>query len=379
MCTPRSDINQNIKNTTDECQSTDHQLSVVFKGDGEPKRLTDMIGALSDMESSGELEVDSYSLGGTVGRLERTLAVMLGKEEAVFMPTGTLANHLALRKLCGVRRRAVVQYESHQYNDTGDCATWLSGITLIPLAESRPYFTLNELEREVKRSESGRVAIPLGAVMVESPVRRQYGQVMPYDEMEAVTQFCEDRGIGTHLDAARLYMMTTATGVTAQAYTDLFDTVYVSLYKYFGSPFGAILAGKSEMMEGLYHQRRMFGGGLASAYLAAALALKGILGFEARFSAAMEKASTLFDLLSDLKGITIRRYENGSNIFPVHLDTDVDVELFQAALRERWIFIYPDETVADRLHLTVNTSILRVANDDLVNSFDYALHRARSN
>ena len=78
-------------------------------------------------------------------------------------------------------------------------------------------------------------------------------------------------------------MMAGATGISPVDYAALFDTVYVSLYKYFGAPFGAILAGTVEFTDGLYHDRRMFGGGLASANFAAALALHGIDGFEARF------------------------------------------------------------------------------------------------
>ena len=213
--------------------------------------------------------------------------------------------------------------------------------------------------------------------MIESPVRRKYGQVMPYDEMKAVTQFCAKRGVGTHLDAARLYMMSAATGVSPQAYTALFDTVYVSLYKYFGSPFGAVLAGKSDLIKDLYHQRRMFGGSLASSCLAAALAIRGSTDFEDRFLAAMKKGAALFDMLNKLKGINILAYEHGSNIFPVNLHPNVNPGVFQNALKAKSIFIFPEETNTDRFHLTINTSILRVPNEDLVRVFDDALTQSK--
>ena len=75
---------------------------------------------------------------------------------AAFMPTGTLANHLAIRNLCGRKPRAVVQEQSHLYNDTGDCATQLSSINLVPIAKDRVYFDLGELQKAVEGSEVGR-------------------------------------------------------------------------------------------------------------------------------------------------------------------------------------------------------------------------------
>ena len=149
--------------------------------------------------------------------------------------------------------------------------------------------------------------------MVESPVRRQHGQIMPYADMVAITSYCQAQGIATHLDGARLYMMAAATGIS-RSNASHFDTVYVSLYKYFGAPFGAILAGTRACLDGLYHERRMFGGGLASASLVAALALQGIEGFGERFGTAMAKGAALIDCLNGREGIRVRRFLHGSKL-----------------------------------------------------------------
>jgi len=358
-----------------ERRPADSDISVVFRGDGEPKTPEGLLRILAEFDSKVGIEADSFSRGGTVGLLEKRFAEMLEKEAAIFMPTGTLANHLAIRKLCGLRPRAVVQEQSHLYNDTGDCVTRLSGINLIPLADGRPYFTLDELKDAVTQSKTGRVENSVGAVMIESPVRRQAGQIVPFEVMKSITSFSSDEGISTHLDGARLYMMAAATGIKPQQYTELFDTVYVSLYKYFGAPFGAILAGTSDFIGDLYHERRMFGGGLSSAYLAAALALRASDGFEKRFASAMAKAARLFARINTLEGIEIGRYEHGSNIFPVELGPNVDIERFASALRQHWVFVYPDENSSRHFHFTVNTTILRQSNDDLVIAFKNALSR----
>ena len=352
-------------------------IDVVFKGDGEPTTPAQMIRRLAEFHDNVGLEPDSYSLGGTVQRLEQRFAEMLGKEAAAFMPTGTLANHLAIRKHCGVRPRSIVQEQSHLYNDTGDSVTRLSGINLVPLGKGRPYFTLDELKEAMVGAETGRVANAIGAVMVESPVRRQAGQVVPYTEMAAITAYSAERGVPTHLDGARLYMMSAATGVKPEEYAGLFDTVYVSIYKYFGAPYGAILAGTSVFIEDIYHDRRMFGGGLASAYMAAGLALEGTEGFQERFAAAMERAAALVPRLNALPGIALGRFEHGSNIFPMDVEPTVDVDQLVSSLRQRRVFLYPTDEAQGRVLLSVNTTILRQSEDDLVCAFEEALRKSR--
>ena len=347
--------------------------AVVFRGDGEPKTPAGMISRLAELDAQSALDPDNYSLGGSVEALERHFAEMLGTESAIFMPTGTLANHLAIRRHCGTRPRAIVQEQSHLYHDSGDTVTRLSAINLVPLAAGRPHFTADELEETLEASVSGRVINEVGAVMIESPVRRQSGQVVPIDVMRQITRMCRERGIPTHLDGARLFMMSAATGIPAADYAAMFDTTYVSLYKYFGAPFGAILCGSAAFVDGLYHERRLFGGGLPASYFAAALALEGAQGFEERFGAAMDKAGRLFERLNALPGISIGRYENGSNIFPVDFDDGVDAHLAAEKLAERSVFIHPREGSQDSFALTVNTTILRQSNDDIVDAFSAAL------
>ena len=356
---------------------SDADTSVIFRGDGEPKTPENMLRQLAEFHAEVGLEADNYSLGGTVAKLEQRFAEMLGKEAAIFMPTGTLANHLAIRKHCGINPRAIVQEQSHIYNDTGDGLTQLSGISLVPLAMGRPYFTLAELKEAIAKSTSGRVANVIGTVVIESPVRRHKGQVVPYDEMKSIVDFCRERSIPTHLDGARLYMMSAATGIKPGQYAALFDTVYVSLFKYLGAPVGAILAGTSEFISDLFHHRRMFGGALASAYMGAALALKGIEGFEERFAAAMDQATSLFTRLNTLSGIKVGRFENGSNIFPVELNPSIEVDAFISALRRHSVFVYPDEAEPRRIYLTVNTTILRQNKDDLSEAFEDALTQSQ--
>jgi threonine aldolase len=346
--------------------------TIVFASDGEPQSPQSVVERLGVLLSKGALQRDSESLGGTVEALEERVARELGKEAAIWMPTGTLANHLALRRHCGVKSRVVLQEQSHIHHDEGDTLARLSGLSVIPLARDRHYFTADELQTALDQSVAGRVLNPVGVVSIESPVRRQAGQVVPWDEMRAITRLCREQAIPVHLDGARLYMMSAATGKGIAEYADLFDSVYVSMYKYFRSPFGAVLAGSSEFISGMFHDRRMFGGGLASSYLIAALALDGIDGFEERYKEAFGKATSLFADINKLPGVGVRQFKHGSNIFELVIDSEIDTDQFVGKLRDLGIVIpWPNANWPIPV-LHVNTTILRRPNEDIARAFSTA-------
>jgi threonine aldolase len=250
-----------------------------------------------------------------VAQLEERMAAVLGKELAVWMPTGTLANHLAVRLLAGENRRVAVQQECHLYNDCGDCCQTLSGLTLIPLAPGKATFTLEDLQRAAERAASGRVAVPLGALQIETPVRRQTGEAFDFGEIERIFAWARERAIGLHLDGARLFLASAYSRRPVREYTRLFDTVYVSLYKYFNAASGAILAGPRKLLENAFHTRRMFGGGLAHVWPHAAIALYYVDGFEERYAKAVAVSERVIaTLLSDSR-FAVTRVPNGTNIF----------------------------------------------------------------
>jgi threonine aldolase len=241
-------------------------------------------GALLARLSAGQaLTADEYGLGGEVAGFEAWFAKLLGKERAVFMPTGTLANHIALRVLARGRSRVIVQDASHVYNDTGDGCQVLSGLNLIPLAPGKATFTREDVERVMARTASGRVAAQVGALCIESPVRRLRGELFEYGEMQRVAAFARAQGIGLHLDGARLFLASACTGIPPAEYASHFDTVYISLWKYFNALNGAVLAGPATLLDGLFHMRRMFGGALWSAWPFAAVSRHYAEGFLDRY------------------------------------------------------------------------------------------------
>ena len=346
---------------------------ILFYGDGTPIDNKSYLKRLSSLAESSQIKEDNYSLGGSVTELETFMSTLLGKEESVFMPTGTLANHLAIRKLAGTRKRVFVPEQSHIYQDSGDTLQNLSGINLVPLGAGRPYFDLSELKESLEKAKLRRVENPLGAVVIESPVRRSQGRIMPFDEMKKVTDFCREQKIGTHLDGARLFMMSAATGISPKKYAQLFDTVYVSLWKYFGAPFGAIVAGSQEFCSGIYHERRMFGGGLPSASLAAALALDGSKNFLQKQIKAMEAGRNLFERLNTNKLISIVEIPNGSNIFEIRVSPEVDMDRFYLYLSAQGIQMPVNTNKSKTFMININPTVLNKSISKMENIFFSAL------
>jgi threonine aldolase len=285
-----------------------------FRSDGlalSPAEYANLLARLADIDG---IAVDEFSRDGVVARLEERMAALLGKETALFLPSGTLANHLAFRVLAQRGRRVLVQRESHIYNDSGDCTQELSGLTLIPLAPGRATFDLAEVAAEVERAAEGRVSTPVGVISIESPVRRVVGEVFDFDEMQRIAAFARERRIGLHLDGARLFLAAPYTGIAPQTYAALFDTVYVSLYKYFNAAGGAVLAGPHDLLADLYHQRRMFGGSLRQAWPYAAVALHYLDGFGERFERAARVAETLFRAVGEHERCVVLRSSAATNV-----------------------------------------------------------------
>ena len=320
---------------------------------------------------SAAIVPDEYSLGGEVAELEAFFAQVLGKQRAVFLPSGTLANQLAVRKLSRGKPRVIVQEQSHLYNDSGDCAQRLSALNLVPLAMGRATFTRLDVERELARTASGRVATGVRVISIESPVRRLHGAMFDLAEMRAISALAREKGIGLHLDGARLFVASAYTGVPPADYAALFDTAYVSLWKSFSSGSGAILAGPSALLDDMFEERRMFGGALYSAWPFAAVARHHAPGLIERLRAGIAASDALIAALAASDAFAVERVPNGTSKMKLSV-RGVAAADYRGRLGSRGIEL-PEPGVDGAFWLTVNETWARMSPSELAGAFRAAL------
>jgi threonine aldolase len=339
---------------------------VRLTGDGVGLNPAQYASLLARLSAEKPIAPDSFSLGGVVEELETEMARVLGKERAIFMPTGTLANHMAVRALAGGPSRVIVQSESHLNQDEGDCAQTLSGLTLVPLGAGRASFTADEVQQVLDQTKGARVLRRVSVISVETPVRRKQGERFDATELQKVLAIARREGIKLHLDGARLFLQAAYTGENVAETARPFDTVYVSLYKYFNAASGAILAGPRALLDGMYHDRRMFGGGLNHVWPFAAVALHYLSGFGDRYTRAVRISEELIGQLGRHDAFAIARIPSGTNLFRLRVKQG-DAASVQKRLAAKGVMLgTPDR---DSFLIGVNETWNRMTPAELADAF----------
>jgi threonine aldolase len=344
--------------------------TVRLSGDGialTPVQYTALLARLLEQQS---MTPDSYSLGGIVEELEADCAKMLGKDRAIFMPTGTLANHMAVRALAGGPSRVLVQEDSHFYQDEGDCAQTLSNLTLMPLAPGKATFTADQVQHVLDQTKGARVVSRVSVIAVETPVRRRQGEHFDAAELSKIVAIARREGIRLHLDGARLFLQAAFTGDHVVDYAKPFDTVYVSLYKYFNAASGAILAGPRDIIDGMYHGRRMFGGGLNTVWPFALVARHYLDGFSQRYAAAVKISEDWIRGLQAHGGFAVERVPSGTNLFRLRV-RGIDAEGLRKRLAARGVMLPAPQ--GEAFLIGVNETLNRTTAADLTTAFTRAL------
>ena len=189
------------------------------------------------------------------------------------------------------------------------------------------------------------------------------------EEMKKIAGYAREKGIKLHLDGARIFIASAYTGIHPSEYAAYFDTVYVSLYKYFNAPSGAILAGPASIIEKLFHVRRMYGGGLNQAWGFAAVALYFFEGFPERLRSAIHHSEIFKTAIIKSPFFEVENIPNGSNVFKLRVDNDLDVKKIQQNLRKHNIILPEPDTLFHGYLLKVNESLNYMSPDKLVNYF----------
>jgi threonine aldolase len=240
----------------------------------------------------------------TTRRLEERVAELLGHEAAVFLPTGTMCNEIALR--LHVRPggdEVILDRSSHPVNAEAGGPAQLSGAMLRTLDGEGGIFTPAQVRAAIRvpdrHSPRSRV------ISIEQPTNLAGGRVWPLETIAGVLEVAREHGLRTHLDGARLLNATAASGLAASAYAAPFDTAWLDFTKGLGAPVGAVLAGSRELIDEAWRWKQLLGGAMRQSGILAAGCLYALDHHVERLAEDHEHARLLAGGLAVLPGVSI--------------------------------------------------------------------------
>jgi threonine aldolase len=253
--------------------------------------------------ASARVGDDQYGEDPSVNALQERVAAMLGKETALFVPSGTMANQIALKILASPGEEAVVGDEAHVVWHEAGAASANAGVQFSVVGRGG-LFTAADLIQAFKPRDH--VVFPATAmVIVENTHNRGGGVVFPQEAVEAICAEARRLRLGAYLDGARLFNAAAATGRSLAELASPFDVVSVALSKGLGCPVGSMIAGDRGQMQRAQRVRRMFGGALRQAGILAAAGLYALDHNVARLPEDHANAKRLADRIARLPGVDL--------------------------------------------------------------------------
>lgn len=241
--------------------------------------------------ANAEVGDDVYGDDPTVNRLEAASAERFGKEAALFVPSGTMANQLAIGVACRPGEAALMHEDAHPYQWEAGAAAMFWGVTLRPLPGARGMLSPETVAANIP-GEDVHVS-PVAFVGVEDTANRGGGAVWPHAQLEAVAAVAHQAGLTAHIDGARFFNACVASGMDPATRCAAYDTISICLSKGLGAPVGSLLLGQRERIHHARRLRKALGGGMRQAGILAAAALHALEHHVDRLAEDHRRATTL--------------------------------------------------------------------------------------
>ena len=286
-------------------------MSIDLRSDTVTRPTSAMRAAMVDAEVGD----DVYGEDPTLTELEARVAALLGHEAAIFTPTGSLANQLAMRLLVSPGEEIVCDAQAHVVRAELGAAATFSGITTRTWDAPRGLLD-PDLVRQLVRPAGGPYLVSTTAIAVENTHNFGGGTVQPLERLQEVRAIADEHGLGVHLDGARLWNAHVASGVPLHAYGAVADTVSVCLSKGLGAPVGSVLASTAERVASARVWRKRYGAGMRQVGILAAAGLFALDHNVERLADDHARAQRLaFALAEAVDGVVV----------PEHVETNIVV------------------------------------------------------
>ena len=312
--------------------------------------------------AAAEVGDDAIDVDPTVRRLETRVADMLGMEAAMYMPSGTMTNQVAIRILCSPGDEFLCEESSHIYNLQQGGFAQLSGVVGRTVRGQQGVLRVTDLVDLIRPESDHMVRTRL--LCLENTHNRAAGCIQPFSVVEEVTGWARGAGLQTHLDGARLFNAVVATGIAADQWARHFDTVSVCFSKGLGAPVGSALVGRREHIAEARRHRKLFGGGMRQAGIVAAGALFGLENNVDRLAEDHAHAQIIAAAIRDTDGLTLTDDTVATNIVIFSTQSlGLTAADFADKLRQRGVLLSVVGRYAVRAvtHLDVDETAVREA------------------
>jgi threonine aldolase len=267
---------------------------------------------------SAEVGDDVFGDDPTVNKLQEKVADLLEKEAALFVPSGTMANQLCIKVHTQPWDELICDKDAHILNYESGSVAGLSHVQVIALNASRGIFTADQVEESIRPDAYYLPKTKL--VCVENTHNRGGGSIFPIEEIRKIKTVCDKYNLKYHLDGARLWNASIATGISMKEYASYFDSVSVCLSKGMGAPVGSVVVGSKEFIKLAHRYRKAWGGGMRQAGI---LAAAGIYAIENNFERLAEdhrRAKYFAEEISKLPMIQLKPKTVETNIILFGVD-----------------------------------------------------------
>lgn len=309
---------------------------------------------------------DQFGEDPTVNALQERVAALLGKEAALWLPTGTMANQVALRVMTRPGDHVLVSRESHAvWHETGGAGA-NAGVQLTEIGTSG-VFTAEEFL--AARNPRGHMLLPPTTVVeIENTHNRSGGIVFPQDEAQRICAVAREHGVASYLDGARLWNAAVASGRSPAQLASSFDLVSVALSKGLGAPGGSLLAGTRALIDAALRHRRMLGGAMRQVGIFAAAGLYALDHHLSRLAEDHDNAARIARRLVESPRILLSADTVQTNVIVFSVAPDApDAPTIVARARERGVLViaFGPRTIRLVTHLDVSRSQCEQAADVL--------------
>ncbi len=281
---------------------------------------------------------DVFGEDPTVNTLQEKVAAILGKEKALYVPSGTMGNQTSIKAHTEPGDEVILEREAHIFNYETVAPAMMSNVQIYPIEGNHGVFTAEQVRRAIRPKAYYMPRTRL--ICVENTHNRAGGTIFPLDEIKRIRELALDAGIKMHLDGARLWNASVETGIEPKEYAKYFDSVSVCFSKGLGAPVGSAVAGNAEFVEKVRRYRKIFGGGMRQAGIIGAGALYALEHNIPRLKEDHEKAKYLAREICNLKTFQVDLASVQTNILIINVEkTGKRPEEIIKMLRENGVLV----------------------------------------